>query len=269
MTVSEDVAAPRALRDALLWGLPVEAIDAALRAADGNEISSGKVFSPHSSAALAINTFGAFMERPNAMPPLPGTEDLGWPAISVRIEATLPFPWQRGRKPNIDVLIETESGLIGIESKRFEPFDSHGPAPWSETYWSVDWGNELARHAAMRDASRAGTAAFVHLEEAQLVKHAFGLATATAPNQKATGKSPCLVHLRAEPRSDRRGRPLDAAMHERLSAEVERYRNAVAGDRVRLIGLTYAELLADWDRSGVPQLRAHASALRTFFGSTF
>ncbi|CAH0304476.1 hypothetical protein [Roseomonas sp. CECT 9278] len=258
---------PRDIGDALLWGLPVHAIEAALGSADGNEIGSGKLFSPQSSAALAINAFGVFIDRPGALPSLPGTEDLGWPATSVRIEAPLPFPWHRGRKPNLDILIETATGLIGVESKRFEPFDTHGAPSWSDTYWSVDWTPDLARHALMRDASRAGEAGFVHIEEAQLVKHALGLATATAPGQAAGGKTPWLVHLRAEPEVDRRGRPLDTDKHARHGAEVARYGAAVAGDRVRFVGVTYAELLSVWQRSEVPQLRAHAAAIRAFFGS--
>lgn len=266
MTAGDETGPPRDLGDALMWGLPITAVEQALRAADGNEIGSGKLFSPQSSAALAISVFGAFLERPASLPPLPGTEDLGWPAVSVRIEASLPFPWHRGRKPNVDVLIETLGALIGIESKRFEPFDTHGAPSWSDTYWSVDWGPGLLRHAAMRDASRAGTAGFRHVEEAQLVKHALGLATATSPGQVAEGKTACLVHLRAEPATDRRGRPLDAQAHERHAAEVAQFRAAVTGDRVRFVGLTYNALLGAWQRSPVPHLRAHAAAVRAFFG---
>jgi hypothetical protein len=256
----------RPLADALLWGLPVAAIERMLTAADGNEIGSGKVFSAQSSAALSVNTFGVFLDRPDRLAPLPGTEDLGWPATSVRIEAQLPFPWRGGRRPNMDVLVETPTALIGIESKRYEPFDTHAAPGWSETYWSLDWGPRLARYAALRDASRAGTTGFRHLEEAQLVKHALGLWTAVAQGRPGSGKSACLVHLRAEPSTDRAGRPLGAERLAVLGAEVEGFGAAVAGDGVRFVGLTYRALLETWMAGTTPQLRGHAAALRAFFG---
>jgi methyl coenzyme M reductase gamma subunit len=60
-----------------------------------------------------------------------------------------------------------------------------------------------------------------------------------------------------------------ADAHARHRAEVERYGDAVAGDRVRFVGLTYAELLAGWQASAQPQLRAHVAAIRAFFGDAF
>ena len=254
-----------ALSAALMWGLDATAIRAALAKADGQEIASGKVFSAQSSSALAINAFGAFLHRPQGLPPLPGTEDLGWPALSVRIEAKVPFPWTGGRTPNLDVLIETKTALIGVESKRYEPFDSHGQPSWSETYWKHDWGVEMARYAAMRDASRDGHAGFRHLEEAQLVKHAFGLLAATSPGRPCAGKTPVLLLLRAEPRTNRGGKPLAESIHADVAAEVERFRCAVEGDRVRFGALTYRALLASWLAADDRHLRAHAAALTAFF----
>lgn len=32
------------------------------------------------------------------------------------------FPWAGGRHPWLDAAVETERYLIGVESKRFEPF---------------------------------------------------------------------------------------------------------------------------------------------------
>ena len=55
----------------------------------GNELTSGKFHSVESSAALAANTFGYFLERPGEMPRLPGTDDCQWPALSSRL--ILPF----------------------------------------------------------------------------------------------------------------------------------------------------------------------------------
>jgi hypothetical protein len=253
------------LEDALMWGLPSAEIRAALEAADGQELRSGKLFSPQSSSALALNAFGPFVMRPASLPPLPGTEALDWPALSVRIEAKLRFPWRGGRGPNLDVLVETQGAIIGIESKRFEPFDVHGPPPWSETYWRQDWGEGMRAYAALRDRSRDGATGFRHVDEAQLIKHAFGLWTATRPPGPAAGKQAWLLHLHAEPKTDRRGRDIGASTHARLKAELDHFADAVASSDVRFLSLTYSELLTAWRDSPRRHVRAHAAAVRAFF----
>ena len=54
--------------------LPVEKICNALAKAPGNELNSGKISSPESSAALAANTFGLFLDRPSELPAIPTVE---------------------------------------------------------------------------------------------------------------------------------------------------------------------------------------------------
>jgi hypothetical protein len=115
------------MSSALLPCLPVDLIRACYAAAAGNEIASGKFASPESSAALAANTFGPFLLRPADMPPLPDSEAWGWPALSVCLEAVVRFPWSGGRHPCLDALIETNTGLIGVESKRYQPFRMKPP----------------------------------------------------------------------------------------------------------------------------------------------
>jgi len=51
--------------DNILDHLPKELITAAYQQAKGNEIDSGKFQHPESSAALAGNAFGFFLERPS------------------------------------------------------------------------------------------------------------------------------------------------------------------------------------------------------------
>ena len=111
------------MADRFLPGVPGPKIEALLNKARGNEIATGKFDSPRSSAALAANTFGYFLERPEELPPLPGRGEGVWPARSVDIERTVRFPWRGGTPPHLDVLVTTQSALIGIESKRYEPFD--------------------------------------------------------------------------------------------------------------------------------------------------
>ena len=130
--------------DLFLLGLPADLIRACYEAAPGNEIESGKFASPESSAALVANAFGAFLGRPQEMPPLLGTEALGWPATSVSLEAIVRFPWSGGRHPCLDVLVETETALIGIESKRYEPFRAKSAPDHSDAYWRPVWGDAMA-----------------------------------------------------------------------------------------------------------------------------
>lgn len=75
-----------AVEDILFDDVPKEPVLAALNRSPGNEIESGKFSSPESSAALAVNTFGWFLEKPQDLPAIPNTEDLGWPAERVTIE---------------------------------------------------------------------------------------------------------------------------------------------------------------------------------------
>ena len=66
-----------------LPGVPSSEIEEIYNAAPGKEIASGKFDSPESSAALAANTFGFFLNRPGDLPPLPGCEDAEWPSSSL------------------------------------------------------------------------------------------------------------------------------------------------------------------------------------------
>ena len=55
-----------------LPGVPGPDIEAIFEAAPGNEIGTGKFDNPESSAALAANAFGFFLNRASDLPALPG-----------------------------------------------------------------------------------------------------------------------------------------------------------------------------------------------------
>src|SRR5579859_2311124 len=109
-------------RTRLLPYLPVDRILEIFAAAPGNEISSRKFESLESSAALAANAFGLFIDGKVPLPALPGLETFSWPPTCVRLEAQLRLPWRGGRHPCFDAVIRTADALIGIESKRYEPY---------------------------------------------------------------------------------------------------------------------------------------------------
>jgi hypothetical protein len=251
----------------LLPGLPADLILAAYLNAPGNEIESGKFANPESSAALVANTFGYFLDKPKMLPSLPGIEDCGWPASSINLEAIVRFPWTGGRHPCLDVLIETSTCLIGVESKRFEPFRSKTHSPMAEAYWRPVWGDNMRGFESCRDDLRDGNGRFERLDSAQLIKHAFGLRTAVHTGVRCQGKRPILFYLYAEPECwPDGGRVVPWADRIRHRAEVEEFSKIVAGDEVLFRFCSYATLLEKWAMLATHGTRAHAAAVtRRFF----
>lgn len=239
-----------------LPGVPEDLVRAALSKAGGNEIDSGKLDSPESSAALAANAFGWFIERPADLPPFPAPADLDWPATRVDVERQMRFPWGGGRHPWLDAAVETATHVIGVESKRFEPFRDLKTVSLSDAYDRDVWGERMAPFTAMRDSLRAGSTAFAHLDAAQLVKHAFGLVT----EGRRLGKTPVLLYLYAEP--ERRGSErISPEAMERHRAEIADFGAVVAGAEVRFAACSYREWLSGW----VGNARHHADALMAHF----
>jgi hypothetical protein len=237
-------------------------IEAAYAAAPGNEIASGKFLSPESSAALAANAFGPFFARPALLPPIPGTGMASWPAVKVTPEAIVRFPWRGGRHPCLDALVETSDALIGIESKRYEPWRPKGKATLSGAYWREGaWGARMSGYQAIRDDLRRGDTDLRHLDAAQLVKHALGLRTAAARG----GRKALLVYLFAEPDAWPDGRPVPAESIGRHRVEVASFAERVHADEVDFVALTSGELLSAWRKDPSERVRDHARALRDHF----
>ncbi len=241
-----------------LPGVPVDAVLAALGRSPGSELASGKFDSPESSAALAVNAFGWFLDRPRSLPPLPGVP-MG-PPETVEIEAELRFPWTGGRHPWLDAAITTSTTLVGVESKRFEPFRPGKTTQFSEAYDSRDWGPGMARFTAMRQALTEGRQTYRCLDAAQLVKHAYGLKTQGLKRAKGA----VLVYLHAAPATWANGKPVSPDAIARHQAEIADFARAVKGDDVSFVALRWADLLADWAK--VPGLADHAAAIRARFG---
>lgn len=249
--------------DHFLPGLPVELIQAAYLNAPGNEIVSGKFASPESSAALVANAFGLFLNNPASLPALPGTSDCGWPAMSIALESIVRFPWAGGRHPCLDVLIATRGALIGVESKRYEPFRAKAEAEMSDAYWRPVWGDEMKGYQRCRDCVRDGSRQFARLDVAQLVKHAFALRTAV--HDIWEGKRPVLFYLYGEPVLWPDGREVSQEVRMQHREELKSFSELVAGDEVSFRSCSYLELLATW-RAGPNQLiSAHAAAVTKRF----
>lgn len=247
-----------------LPGLPDDLIQAAYAAAPGNEVASGKFYSPESSAALVANTFGLFLDRAADMPALCLGQDWGWPPRSVQLEGIVRFPSSGGRHPCLDVLVETTTAMIGVESKRFEPFRAKPAVALSEAYWRPVWGERMGRYASVRDAVRNGGSGFRHLDAAQLIKHAFGLRT-EARRRLPTVVQPVLLYLHAEPDQWPDGRPVPLAAIDAHRREVAIFADLVAGDEVEFHATTYRDMLGSWSANPLTVVRDHTDAVRRFY----
>ena len=226
-----------------LPGVPADLVTACLSRAPGNEIRSGKFSSPESSSALAANGFGWFMERAGKLPPLPGLA--GWPAKRVEVEAEMRFPWAGGRHPWLDAVIETSSSLIGIESKRYEPFRPAKTNSFADGFDRPVWGDQMERYSSLRRTLVNGAKRFDALDAVELIKNAYGLRT----QAKALGKRPVLIYLYAEPAEWANGRAVDADRIALHRADIARFAGIVEGDEVSFGAVTWADLLKIWAAS--------------------
>ena len=89
--------------------------------------AAGKFDHLESAAARWLsNAFGFFLHRVLDAAPAVGLSGCGMARpLRWRSKPTVRFPWSGGRHPALDCLVATPSALVGIESKRFEPFRGH------------------------------------------------------------------------------------------------------------------------------------------------
>ncbi len=248
--------------DRFLPGVPGRRIEEIFNAAPGNEIASGKFDSPESSSALAANAFGFFLDRPSDLPPLPGCKRETWHTVSLCLEVTVRFPWRGGRHPVLDVLVATKSALIGIESKRFEPFRDRPEVSFSDAYCRPVWGDSMKGYERVRDKLYDDASLYIHLKVDQLVKHALALRTRCSPGKKYAGLTPILLYVYAEPDSlPNSGKSVDEAAKAAHRKEVEAFAMDVAADEVRFVACTYRDLMAAWQQADSPDVRTHAEAV--------
>jgi hypothetical protein len=248
-----------------LPGLPADLIRACYTAAPGNELAAGKFDNRRSSAALAANTFGFFLARPCGMPALPGDPAIDWPPCHIGLEARLRFPWPGGRLPRLDAMIVTSQRLIGVESRRFEPFRTVRGGTLSQAYSQPIWGRRMTAYEALGERLRTEPARFRHVEAAELLRLAFGLRTAVHLDARRRGLAPVLLYLYAEPPRGPDGRVIPPAAHAAHRAELAVFGQAVAGDEVAFQTLSYRELLVAWRESPDSETAEHAAAVIRLF----
>jgi hypothetical protein len=159
---------------------------AAFQAGNGSELKQtpsrpAKMRALHSSAVLAVNVFDYWVDR-DVRPLL---DVLGIDAGMKRLSFEAQFPTGlAGNPPNLDLALELcNETVVGIECKYIEwlalkrksrlalkdKYFESGASLWSEA--------GLPMCQALAADLRASRASFRHLDAAQLLKHALGLAT--------------------------------------------------------------------------------------------
>lgn len=220
--------------DNLLPLVSPEDFEADLSAGDGNELET-KFRAAHSSSALAVNCFAPFRRR-NADLALPTDAGFG----DLQFERKCPTGLRGGRAPNLDVLLSGPTSVVGIESKLTEFLGKHR-AEFSPAY-ADQIRDERREQGYFREMLRLMDApeAYVWLDAAQLIKHAFGLAR-TFRDRPVT-----LLYLFWEPANPECS-PAFAAHRQEIAAFAER----VAVSRPAFAAMSYPELWATW-REGAP-----------------
>jgi hypothetical protein len=145
--------------------------------------------------------------------------------------------------------------LIGIESKRFEPFRDVKSVSLSDAYDRPVWGGNMKSYERVRDRLRSGEDRFVHLDAAQLVKHAFGLVTEGGRRNR----TPALFYPFAEPAA-RNGYAIAQDDLARHRDEITCFAEMVAGDEVTFHSASYREWLGTWRRIN-SNIVAHQQAI--------
>jgi len=253
----------------LLPDIPQDLIEAAYGAAPGNEIETGKFSNPASSSALVANGFGWFLSRKECLPCVIGELGQGWQVTRIDLEREMRFPWSGGRHPWLDVAIEIPGHIIGIESKRYEPFRGKSAARVSEAYFRDVWGSRMDRYSSVLKEIRDGRLRYTALDAAQLVKHAFGLRTNLHSANTGSGDIPKkahLLYLYAEPRFWPDARDVDPERISRHRDEISDFADRVRGDEVAFHALDWSSLLDGWERGQDPDLAIHALRVRRAFG---
>jgi hypothetical protein len=226
----------------LVSGVRLEQFEGDLRQGDGNELRM-KFCAVHSSAALAVNCFAPFKDRPADLSLL-GAQG----AVGIQFEKQMPIV--AGRRPsNLDVWIDRGGNAVAIESKLLEYFEPKKPE-FADAYKAMEPVSEACWWSVCKNAWNGEVR---QLDVAQLVKHYFGLrrfqTTANQPPQLT------LLYLFWEPSNWE-----DLAECKRHRDEVKLLGEQVATSSISFQWKTYPDLWQEW--AAIPHLESHARNLR-------
>ena len=219
---------------------------------DGGELSAAPsrlppMHSPHSSAALVVNSFACWLGDERAL-------RIGGSGGFERIEFERKFPiFRGGTPPNLDLVAESGRLLVAVESKCTEYLGGHR-VEFSPAYERPQAVAALA-HPAWRKEYEAlkqeGAARYGRLDAAQLVKHYLGLKSRVALPFT-------LVYLYWEPAN-----PDTDPSYAEHRQDLRRFAERVGEGDAGFLALSYRELWREWNALDGPHwLPHHLAALR-------
>ncbi len=223
----------------LIDGLPLESIVFDFAAGAGKELH-GKLCAAHSSAALAVNTFGPWRGDPRALR-IGGVTGFE----SMRFEATCPTGLG-GTPPHLDLLADGDLP-VAIESKCTEWMEPR-PAQFSASYDRLRASHGHSLWFTQIERLRLNPTCYRYVDAAQLVKHALGLLACFGE------RTVQLIYLYWEPRN--RADWPECRMHREEAVDLA---SRVARSNIRLVPMSYHDLWAEWNCSEPPP---HLALLR-------
>lgn len=230
-------------QDNLIPGVELGQFEQDLRSGAGQELRM-KFCAVHSSAALVVNTFAPFKNRPGDLVLL-GQSGFGPPTFEKTLETGL-----GGTLPTLDVFLQKGTEVIAIESKFLEYFaPKQGEFSTSYTRDALAWAEDCwwrVREDAPKGSKQ-------NLDVAQLLKHYFGLIRLL---HKGEATSATLLYLFWEPVN-----AADLAICRQHRTEIKGLTGQVAGSVVVFKCMSYHELWEEWSR--VPALVQHVQNLKT------
>lgn len=164
------------------------------------------------------------------------------------------------RHPWLDVLVETPTHLIGVESKRFEPYRSRHVPSFSPAFDRQVWKTGMQPYLTMLAALKSKATDLWALDAAQLIKHALALST----QAEKLGKRAALLYLYADPDAWLDGRAIPAGTRSEHALHLKAFAEATTEADVRFAAATYAQLFQIWVE-GEHDVQNHARAVMTHF----
>ncbi|MBU0483923.1 MAG: hypothetical protein KKB30_05360 [Proteobacteria bacterium] len=200
-----------------------------LEGGNGNELE-GKFRAVHSSSALAVNAFALFKKYPGKLV-LAGKTDF----IKINFEKQCPTGLG-GTPPNLDLLAESETDVVGVESKFLEYLSPKKPK-FADSYNKENLPQaEDCWLKLIEDLKETNSQ---NLDTAQLVKHYLGLRK-QFPSQSIT-----LLYIFWEPKNWQ-----DFKVFNQHKKEIHAFAEKVKNSAVNFVAQSYFELLCEWLEKG-------------------
>jgi hypothetical protein len=229
-------------RENLIEGVSPDDVELDLGRGSGGELrprrdTPPKFMAMHSSAALAVNSFGPFRRFPARLHFL-GRNDFTFLTFEYK-----PANGLGTQAPNLDVGLKASGHIVGIESKFLEPLNVH-VAKFSPRYRTPFVGGREIKRIAEGPWTNAfellclDPRRYRHLDVAQLVKHYLGLMHSHRDDARS------LVYLHWEPMN---AGELGTFLQHR--SEIQDFAARVSGCDTQFFHMTYSKLWDGWQTS--------------------